>query len=338
MSAKSFPRTSPTKNSCDRMPYPSEKIAAIKRAAGYFRGSLERCCICPRICRVDRMSGQAGYCRAGRDARVYSYSAHHGEEPVLSGERGSGTIFFSRCNMKCAYCQNYHFSRMDQGEDVSVERLSEMMLELREKGCHNINLVNPTHYLPQIVSAIDIAASTGLDLPIVYNTSGYELAQTLRAMDGVIDIYLPDMRYSDSGMSLKYSDGPAYPAMNREAVLEMHRQVGTLVTGRDGIAERGLIIRLLVLPKGISGTKETLRFIADKVSPDTYLSIMSQYYPTFRAHDFPELSSIVSVEEYDKVVDEAALLGLNNGWIQDKPVDMDRRYLGTSIKPGRDVK
>jgi len=320
------------------MHYSTNKLAAIKRAARHFDDSLKHCDICPRKCGADRAGGKIGYCRAGEGPRVYSHSAHHGEEPALSGSKGSGTIFFSHCNMKCVYCQNYYFSQIDQGENVSVERLSEMMLELEKRGCHNINLVSPTHYLPQILRALEAAASAGLSLPIIYNTSGYELADTIRNLDGVVDIYMPDMRYSDNRMAQKYSDSPNYVEFNRQAVLEMHRQVGELVTDGEGVAKNGLIIRLLVMPGGISGTGETLRFIAEGVSRDSSLSIMSQYYPTYKAYDFTELSRLISVGEYNKVVDAVKLLGLNKGWIQEEPKEMDARFLGTNIQPRKEVK
>ena len=277
------------------MNYSSKKLDAIKRAARHFDNSLRHCDICPRKCGADRAAGKIGYCRAGARPRVYSHSAHHGEEPALSGSKGSGTIFFSHCNMKCVYCQNYYFSQLDRGEDISVERLSEMMLELEKRGCHNINLVSPTHYLPQILSALEAAASAGLSLPIVYNTSGYELADTIRNLEGVIDIYLPDMRYSDNRMAQQYSDAPGYVEFNRQAVLEMRRQAGELVTDGEGVAKEGLIIRLLVMPGGISGTGQTLRFIAEGVLRDSFLSVMSQYYPAYKARDFTELSRLVSV-------------------------------------------
>lgn len=313
------------------------RVNAIKRSAAYFSDSLKNCRICPRRCGADRTRGQTGYCRAGLKPRVYSHSAHHGEEPPLSGTRGSGTIFFSHCNMKCVYCQNYYFSQLDQGEEISVEALAEMMLELEKRRCHNINLVSPTHYIPQIVSALEIAAANGLSVPIVYNTSGYELTDTIKALDGAVDIYLPDMRYADDDKAKIYSDAPGYVERDRQAILEMQRQVGDLVTDEDGIAGKGLLIRLLVMPEGISGTEDSLRFIADKISKDAHLSIMSQYYPTFKAYDFTELSRAVSVGEYNKVVDEVKLMGLNKGWVQEEPKELDARFLGTNIKPRKDI-
>ena len=235
--------------------------------------------------------------------------------------------------MRCVYCQNYPFSQSGAGTQVSIERLAGIMLELQESGCHNINLVTPTHVVPQVLQALEIALTKGLTLPIVYNTSGYELVETLRLLEGIIDIYLPDMRYADDAMAARYSDAPDYASRDRPAVREMHRQVGDLAMGKDGIATRGLIIRLLALPQGISGTIDSLAFIKKEASPHTSLSIMSQYHPTYKASSYTELSQGVSRREYKNIVDEAGRLGLNNGWIQEMPDDTDTRFLGTNIPP-----
>lgn len=309
------------------------KLESIRRANLFFKSSLEKCLICPRGCAVDRIKGQTGYCRSGAQAAVYSYAPHHGEEPPLSGNRGSGTIFFSHCNMKCVYCQNYYFSQLDEGREVDTTDLADMMLLLQKKGCHNINFVSPTHYIPQILKALEKAVEKGLNIPIVYNTSGYELVETIKALEGVVDIYLPDMRYADNDAAKKYSDAPDYVERNRQAVLEMKRQVGDLKINADGIAESGLMIRLLALPDNISGTTQTLRFIKEEVGADTFLSIMSQYYPTFKAYNYAEMARPVSPEEYKNVVDCAKLLGLNNGWVQEGPPETDPRFLGTNIQP-----
>ena len=296
---------------------------------------ISRCDICPRNCRVDRKAGRLGYCRAPYNPVVYSYMAHRGEEPPISGRLGSGTIFFSHCNMKCVYCQNYTFSQLDKGEEISIEKLAEIMLSLQKNGCHNINLVSPTHFVPQIVSALKIASGNGLKIPIVYNTSGYEKVETIKALEGIIDIYLTDMRYSEDSMAAKYSDAPDYVDYNRPAVLEMQRQVGSLVIGEDGMAKRGLIIRLLALPHNISGTEASLLYIKERVSQNAYISLMSQYYPTFNAFKYKELSEGITRDEYKNVVDALRLLGLNNGWIQEMPVKADDKFLGTNIKPRR---
>jgi putative pyruvate formate lyase activating enzyme len=310
----------------------NNKLDLVVKANELLKGSLESCRICPRNCRVDRTRGRTGYCRALLNPVVYSYAPHRGEEPPISGRKGSGTIFFSHCNMKCVYCQNYYFSQLDKGEEASIEKLAEMMLCLQNKGCHNINFVSPTHYLPQILMALEIALKDGLAIPIVYNTSGYESADTLRLLDGIVDIYLPDMRYSDNAMAKGYSDSHDYVERNREAILEMQRQVGDLQLDDKEIAIRGLIIRLLALPHGISGTGASLRFIRDSVSKNAYLSIMSQYYPTFKAYEHKEISRGVTPEEYSNIVDEARLLGLNNGWTQEAPEVPDPKFFGTNIQ------
>lgn len=304
----------------------------MKDGAKAVERLLAKCTVCPRGCGVNRIRGERGYCRAGAEPEVYRYAPHHGEEPCLSGTRGSGTIFFTHCNMMCVYCQNYCFSQLDQGETVSTDELARIMLGLQAAGCHNINLVSPSHYAPQISLAIERARRAGLTLPIVYNTGGYDSVETLRMLEGVVDIYLPDMRYSSGAEALAYSDAADYVERNREAVCEMHRQVGDLVVDEEGIAKRGVIVRLLVLPQEISGTKETLRFIAHEISKRTYLSIMSQYYPTYKACGYKELSRGVTRIEYGDVVDEAASLGFENGWVQEVPSQVDVRFAGTHLK------
>lgn len=313
------------------------KLQLTKKANESLRDSLKACSICPRKCGVDRTKGKRGYCRAPFNPVVYSYSAHHGEEPVLSGKRGSGTIFFSHCNMKCVYCQNHNFSQQDRGEEISTEKLSRMMLHLQKIGCHNINLVTATHFVPQILSSLEIALREGLKIPIVYNTSGYELADTVRLLEGIMDIYLPDMRYSDNKMAMKYSYAPDYVEHNRAGVKEMHRQVGDLVVDDHGIAEKGLIIRLLALPCDVSGTDSTLKFIRDEIGQNTYLSLMSQYYPTFKAHEYKEISRGVTRREYQNIVDAGRLLGLNNGWIQERSAGPDNDFVGTKIEPKTEI-
>ncbi len=220
---------------------------------------------------------------------------------------------------------------------MSIENLSKVMLNLQMRGCHNINLVSPTHFVPQILMALEMALELGLEIPIVYNTSGYDLVNTLKPLDGIIDIYLPDMRYSDNEMAKKYSDAPNYVEHNKDNVKEMQKQVGDLVLDENGIGRKGLIIRLLVLPEGASGTKATLKFIEEEVSKNAYLSIMSQYYPTFKAYNYKEISRGVTGEEYANIVDEAFFLGLNNGWIQEAPVNLDPKFWGTNIPPKMEI-
>ena len=309
----------------------NEKLNKVRRAVDLFTDSLNKCAICPRRCGVNRAKGRLGYCRAPFDPVIYSYMAHHGEEPAISGSKGSGTIFFTHCNMKCVYCQNYIFSQLDNGEEISMEKLASIMLELQDMGCHNINLVSPTHFVPQILMALKIAIEKDLTIPIVYNTSGYDSLDTIKLLEGIIDIYMPDMRYSDNRMAKLYSDAPDYVEHDRACISEMQRQVGNLTLDEKGKAIKGLIIRLLILPNDISGTSNSLRFIKEKICKDTYLSIMSQYYPTYKAHDFKEISRGVTEEEYKIKVDEAQRIGLNNGWIQEMPEGSDTRFLGTKI-------
>lgn len=281
---------------------------------------LESCSICPRKCRVNRQNDERGFCRQGRKAKVYSYLAHHGEEPPISDKNGSGTIFFSGCNMSCCYCQNYEFSQRDKGKEVTPEELAAFMLRLQEMGCHNINLVTPTHILPQILSALKIAIPGGLCIPLVYNTSGYELPEIIRLLDGIIDIYLVDMRYSDEKKALKYSSAPNYPKYNLASVKEIYRQVG----------KTGLIIRHLVLPENLSGTKEIMRFIKEELSLNVPISLMSQYMPCFKAGKYPELSRRITLDEYEKAIEIMHKEGLYQGWTQES--HGLARFAGINIK------
>ncbi|MFH1190429.1 MAG: radical SAM protein [Candidatus Omnitrophota bacterium] len=315
-----------------------DKLSLVKKANLALKDSMKSCAICPRRCGADRLGGKLGYCRASSNPTVYSYLSHRGEEPPISGAKGSGTIFFSHCNIKCVYCQNYHFSQLDRGEDVTTDGLAEIMMSLQRDGCHNINLVTPTHYVPQILLALEKALGMGLNIPIVYNSSGYELAETIKLLDGIVDIYMPDIRYSDDEAAVRYSDAAGYVESNRAAVKEMRRQVGDLVTDGSGVSKRGLIIRLLVLPNGVSGTIDTLRFIRKELGAGSYLSIMSQYYPTFKACDLNDVSRGILPEEYKNVIDEANLLGLNNGWIQEGPEGADPGLMGTNIKPRKQIR
>jgi len=292
---------------------------------------LESCCICPRKCGVNRMKGEKGFCKIGLKPKVYSFMPHYGEEPPISGINGSGTIFFSGCNMHCVYCQNYEFSQSDVGTEVEFEELADFMLKLQDMKCHNINLVSPTHIMPQILKALSIAIDKGLNIPIVYNTGGYELASIIRLLDGIVDIYLPDMRYAENGAAKKYSIAPDYPKYNQEAVEEMHRQVGIAQIDNQGIINKGLIIRHLVLPNNISGTDKIMHFISSRLSRDTYISLMSQYHPCYKAGDFLELSRRLTLNEYKQAKAMMEKYGLYNGWVQDSG-GLDR-FLGTNIKP-----
>ncbi|MCM8796098.1 MAG: radical SAM protein [Candidatus Omnitrophica bacterium] len=294
---------------------------------------LESCGLCPRRCGINRLKNEFGFCRTGLLPKVCSIQPHYGEEPPISGKYGSGTIFFSCCNMACVYCQNYEFSQLDEGREVTYEELATFMLKLQKIKCHNINLVTPTHVMPQILKALCIAISWGLNIPIVYNTGGYELKEVIELLDGIVDVYLPDMRYADNAMAIKYSSACDYPKYNQEAVKEMHRQVGIAKIDESGIIKRGLVIRHLVLPNNISGTKEIMRFISQELSKDTYISLMSQYWPCYKAKDFPLLCRRITCEEYARARKMMHDYGLYNGWIQE--AGGLERFKGTNIK--RDV-
>jgi len=272
---------------------------------------LADCAVCAWHCGVDRLEGELGVCRTGQRAVVSSFFPHMGEEDCLRGWRGSGTIFFSFCNLKCQFCQNYEISQLGYGKECEPEEIAAMMLRLQQMGCHNINLVSPTHVVPQILAALLIAAEAGLRLPLVYNTGGYDSLKTLKLLDGVVDIYMPDMKYSDEEMARKYSKVENYPAVNRAAVKEMHRQVGDLVLDERGIALRGLLVRHLVLPEGLAGTAEVVKFLAEEVSKNTYLNIMDQYRPCYRAHELPPLNRRITAEEYEEAIRLAHQAGLH---------------------------
>lgn len=291
-------------------------LKVLKERRDILYSYLESCVLCPRECRVNRLRGEKGFCGVDAQLWVSSYGPHYGEEPPLSGTSGSGTIFFTFCNLKCVYCQNYSISQLGDGDVISIQDLARIMLYLQGIGCHNINLVTPTHFLPQIVSALVIAVEKGLKIPIVYNTSGYEKVEILKLLDGIIDIYLPDMRYSSEVNSVRYSSAPEYPRFNRIAVKEMFRQVGNLEVDKNGIARRGLIIRHLVMPEDVSGTEEVLRFIAEEISKDTYISLMAQYRPMYKAIDIPIINRRITREEYKRAIEIAKSLGLRNVWTQ----------------------
>ena len=279
---------------------------------------LAACRVCPRECGVDRLKDEkAGFCRSGLNPVISSVSPHHGEEPPLSGTKGSGTIFFTNCNLHCVYCQNYPISQMGNGAERTVGELACQMLWLQEQGCHNLNLVTPTHFVPQILKALGISRERGFALPIVYNTSGYESLETVRLLDGIVDIYLPDMRYNDNAVALKYSVAPHYVESNRAAIKEMYRQVGNLVMDEQGIAKRGIIIRHLVLPGGLSGTEGVMKFLAEEISQDVYISLMSQYFPACKTDEFPEINRRITEVEYDAAYDSKMRYGLKNGWVQE---------------------
>jgi putative pyruvate formate lyase activating enzyme len=273
---------------------------------------LEDCDLCARACRVNRCQTLHGAaCRTGERAIVSSFGPHHGEEDPLRGWNGSGTIFFSGCNLCCAFCQNWEISQSGAGRDVEPEEVADMMLALQDEGCHNINLVTPSHVVAQILAAVSIAARRGLRLPLVYNTGGYDSRGALALLDGVIDIYMPDMKYGDSGLARRYSRVRNYWEVNRAAVKEMRRQVGDLRISDEGLAQRGLLVRHLVLPGDVANTEKTLAFLAREISRDTYLNIMPQYRPCYRAHDYPPLDRAITRKEYEDALVLAAKYGLH---------------------------
>jgi putative pyruvate formate lyase activating enzyme len=271
---------------------------------------LKSCTLCPRNCEVDRTSGELGFCRTGDKPFVSSWNPHFGEEAPLVGRHGSGTIFFSHCNLGCLFCQNWTISHLDEGSIISFEALSNIMLTLQSYGCHNINFVTPTHQVPMILRALEIAIDRGLKVPLVYNCGGYESIETLNILDGIIDIYMPDFKYADPEPAMRYSKAKDYPSVARAAIKEMHRQVGDLVMDSRGIALRGLLVRHLVLPEGLAGTEKIVKFLAEEISADTYTNIMAQYYPCFQADEHPPLDRRITNEEYRRAVKAARDAGL----------------------------
>jgi putative pyruvate formate lyase activating enzyme len=292
----------------------------MERRAAALEERLAACDICPWGCGVNRNKGEVGLCQSGYLPIVSSCCAHHGEEPVLSGTRGSGTVFFGNCNMRCIYCQNYQISQdpeAQQGNEVEPRVLAERMVYLQDRlGCHNINLVTPSHFVPQIVRALVTAVPLGLRLPLVYNTSSCDSVSALRELDGIISIYLADLRYADDKNARKYSRVRHYVASSRAAIREMYRQVGDLKLDDDGIAQSGLLIRHLILPGGVAGSEASLRWLVEEISPEIAVSIMSQYYPAHRAYKYPLLNRRISPREYAAVVKLVEELGIVNGWIQ----------------------
>jgi putative pyruvate formate lyase activating enzyme len=274
------------------------------------RRHLKSCDLCARYCRVDR-NKEFGVCRTMTQARVASFNPHMGEENPLRGWRGSGTIFFSWCNLRCQYCQNYDISQRPAGDEVDAKELATIMLWLQKIDCHNINFVSPSHVVAQILEALVIAVEYGLKLPLVYNTGGYDSPEALALLDGVVDIYMPDMKYSDPTIAMRMSRVKDYPRINQDAVKEMHRQVGDLVLDENGLAQRGLLIRHLVLPGGHAGSEEVFRFLAEEISTNTYLNVMAQYRPAFRARKFPPFDRSLTREEYRHAIQLAKTYGLN---------------------------
>ena len=273
---------------------------------------LRHCLVCPRNCGVDRIADKTAACHTGRHAQVSSYFPHFGEEDCLRGYGGSGTIFFSMCNLRCVFCQNYDISQAERGREVTAERLAEMMLELQSRGCHNINFVTPEHVVPNILEALPLAVERGLRLPIVYNTSAYDSLESLRLLDGIVDIYMPDFKFWDPALSLRYVKAKDYAESACRSIREMQRQVGPLRFAEDGLARRGVLVRHLVMPGQIAGTAEIMRFVAEEISPDTYVNIMDQYYPAGRVTEtqFGEINRNVTAAEHEEAVEIARRAGL----------------------------
>lgn len=281
---------------------------------------MESCHLCPRRCGVNRLKGERGFCGASSELVIASYHPHFGEEKPLVGKHGSGTIFLSHCSLRCVFCINWEISQGGEGNVHDIESLSEMMLDLQKIGCHNINVVTPTHYSPHIVLALDMAAAKGLSIPLVYNTCGWEKLDILNLLDGIVDIYLPDFKYAEEGMALKYSSGAEdYPELTKKALLEMHRQVGTAHPAKDGLMHRGLMIRHLVMPNNVSGTKGVIQWIRGNLPKDTYLNLMSQYRPMYKASHYLEISRRITREEYARAVKAAEEAGMTNVEVQGFP-------------------
>lgn len=275
------------------------------------RERLRRCHVCPRHCAIDRIEGDLGFCLVGAKPFVSSHGPHHGEEAPLRGWNGSGTIFFASCNLRCVYCQNYEISQLREGKEVSPKELAEMMLSLQDQGCHNINLVTPSHQVPQILEGLLLAAQKGLRIPLVYNTSSYDDLDMLRLLDGIVDIYLPDFKYADAEAGLTYSKVPRYPEIAKAAIKEMHRQTSDLVIDERGLAVRGVLVRHLVLPGGLAGTAAIMRFLAEDISKNTYVNIMDQYRPCWKSFNYPPLDRRITTAEFEEAVEAAKAAGLH---------------------------
>jgi putative pyruvate formate lyase activating enzyme len=289
-----------------RLLKPEEFSGKIKEAEEI----LKECTLCPRNCKVDRTSDERGFCGTGNKPFISSWGPHFGEERPLVGRFGSGTIFLGNCNLGCIFCQNYSISHLGEGVEMSFEKLADIMLSLQRQGCHNINFVTPTHQTPMILRSLRIASEKGLNIPIVYNCGGYEALKTIKLLDGIVDIYMPDFKYIDPEMSFRYSKAEDYPDIAKAAIKEMHRQAGDLLIDNRGIALRGLLVRHLVLPEGIAGTAGVVKFIAEEVSKNTYINIMDQYHPCFKAFDNPPLNRRITNTEFSEAIKLAVSAGL----------------------------
>jgi len=286
----------------------------LKQRIRLLNEILRECHLCPRECKVDRLNGEVGYCRAGSELMVSSAFPHFGEERPLVGYHGSGTIFLTHCNLRCIFCQNYDISHLGRGERITISEMARAMVRLQEMGCHNINFVTPTHYVPQIVASLSEAIEMGLRLPIVYNCSGYESIEVIQLLEDIVDIYMPDAKYMDEKWAKEFSNAHDYPEVIKKVLKEMHRQVGDLKTNSLGIAERGLLIRHLVMPKGVASSETVLKFIAEEISIHSYVNIMDQYRPEYRAHEYSEINRRISYKEYAEAVQTAKRVRLYRGF------------------------
>ncbi len=278
---------------------------------------LSDCTLCPRNCHADRLNGKKGYCRESDTLIVSRAALHMWEEPCISGGRGSGTVFFSGCSIGCVYCQNYNISRGLTGKEISIERLSEIFKELQQKGAHNINLVTPSHYIPHIVEAVTLSRQSGLTIPIVFNTGGYEKVETLKLLEDIVDIYLPDLKYMDETVSLKYSNCPDYFYYTSEAIKEMSRQVGMPEFDSEGIMKKGVIVRHMMLPGYLEDSKKIIKYLHETFGDKIYMSIMNQYTPLTHVEKYPEINRTVTYDEYEELIDYAISIGVENGFIQE---------------------
>ena len=319
----------------------------LERRVERLYALLTSCTVCPRDCGNDRLAGVLASCASGADPVVSSYTPHFGEEPCLSGTGGAGNVFFGNCNLRCVYCQNWQISqdwKTQRMNEVSVERLAEMLLELQERGCHNIGFVSPTHYAPQMAKAVLLAARRGLELPIVYNTNAYDSVEVLRLLEGIVDVYLPDLKYAEDDAGSQFSKVPEYSRRSREAIAEMYRQKGSrLVFGDDGLLKSGLLVRLLVLPNGVAGVEDSLAWIAEALSPRVAVSLMAQYYPIHRAaqnEKYAALSRSITPEEWEQALAALEANGIENGYQQE--LETANRYYRPDFrdreKPFRDIR
>jgi len=293
--------------------YLSLSTAELEERVTTLNNKLYNCDLCSLQCGVDRLNSERGECDSGENIMISSTMPHFGEEKPLVGRKGSGTIFLANCNLSCVYCQNYEISQLGHGREVPPEEVADHMLTLQKQGCHNINWVSPTHFVPQLVESLLIARERGFTVPIVYNTGGYDNPEMLKLLDNIVDIYMPDMKYSNNQSGLRYSRVPRYWETNKQVVKEIHRQVGDLRMNNEGIAQRGLLIRHLILPENLAGTEEILRFIAKEISTNSYVNIMDQYKPRWKASQYAELNRTISGQECQRAVNLANKLGLNRG-------------------------